>query len=262
MAARETRAFIQSQGDFYLCPLPARQLAADEVAVALAVVWRGQQALTPVYRQRDNGEPELIAEGYERLVPMTVERAGTTQHWAERRLVVRSVRQARAAEAALRARVAQAVAAIEGFNRCGRGKKRCTEVAAIRQAAAAVLERYGVGGLVRLRYDEHVHSRPVRHYRDRPARVREERQVSITGEVEEAAVEAAARRWGWRVYGTNHPGEQLSLERAVLADRNEYLVERSLGRLKGRPLSLPPRYVQRDDHATGLIRLWSIGLWC
>ena len=33
-----------------------------------------------------------------------------------------------------------------------------------------------------------------------------------------------------------------------------------MGRLKGRPLSLTPMYVQRDDHATGLIRLLSIAL--
>ncbi len=46
----------------------------------------------------------------------------------------------------------------------------------------------------------------------------------------------------------------------VWAYRNEYLVERSLGRLKGRPLSLRPMYVQRNDHATGLIRLLSIAL--
>ncbi len=45
-----------------------------------------------------------------------------------------------------------------------------------------------------------------------------------------------------------------------MAYRSEYLVERSLGRLKGRPLSLTPMYVQRDDHATGLIRLLSIAL--
>ena len=38
------------------------------------------------------------------------------------------------------------------------------------------------------------------------------------------------------------------------------LVERSLGRLKGRPLSLTPMSVQRDDHATGLIRLLLITL--
>ena len=46
----------------------------------------------------------------------------------------------------------------------------------------------------------------------------------------------------------------------MLAYRSEYLVERSLGRLKGCPLSLTPMYVQRDDHATGLIRLLSIAL--
>src|SRR5437763_6109444 len=70
----------------------------------------------------------------------------------------------------------------------------------------------------------------------------------------------AGGRLGWRVYVTNQPSEQLSLEQAVLAYRSEYLVERSLGRLKGRPLSLTPMYGQRDDHATGLIRLLSIAL--
>ncbi len=78
--------------------------------------------------------------------------------------------------------------------------------------------------------------------------------------MDEVALEAAVRRLGWRVYGTNQPVASLSLAQAVLAYRSEYLVERSLGRLKGRPLSLTPMYVQRDDHATGLIRLLSIAL--
>jgi hypothetical protein len=71
----------------------------------------------------------------------------------------------------------------------------------------------------------------------------------------EAALESAVRRLGWRIYTTNQPAKQLSLEQAVLAYRSEYLVERSLGRLKVCPLSLTPMYVQRDDSATGLIRL-------
>jgi transposase len=68
------------------------------------------------------------------------------------------------------------------------------------------------------------------------------------------------RRLGWRVYATTQPAAQLSLAQAVLAYRNEYLIERNMGRLKGRPLSLTPMYLERDDHATGLIRLLSIGL--
>jgi len=90
--------------------------------------------------------------------------------------------------------------------------------------------------------------------------VREESQATVEVRVDEEALELAARRLGWRIYSTNQPAEQLSLAQAVWAYRSEYLVERSLGRLKGRPLSLTPMYVQRDDHATGLIRLLSIAL--
>src|SRR5260370_1863304 len=52
----------------------------------------------------------------------------------------------------------------------------------------------------------------------------------------------------------------LSLVQAVEAYRDEYLVEHNFGRLKGHPLSLSPMYVERDDHATGLVRLLSIAL--
>jgi len=52
----------------------------------------------------------------------------------------------------------------------------------------------------------------------------------------------------------------LPLAQAVLAYRRAYLVERSLGRLQGCPVSLTPMYVQRDAQATGLMRLLSIAL--
>jgi len=38
---------------------------------------------------------------------------------------------------------------------------------------------------------------------------------------------------------------------AVLAYREEYLVEPNFGRLKGKPLSLTPMYLQNDQHARG-----------
>ena len=42
--------------------------------------------------------------------------------------------------------------------------------------------------------------------------------------------------------------------------RDEYIIELGFGRLKGKPLFVTPMYLQRDDHATGLIRLLTIGL--
>jgi transposase len=84
--------------------------------------------------------------------------------------------------------------------------------------------------------------------------------VHVAVQRDTAAIQAAERRLGWRVYGTNRPASALTLAQAVLAYRDEYLVERSFGRLKGRSLSLTPMYLADDDRATGLIRWLTVGL--
>jgi hypothetical protein len=88
--------------------------------------------------------------------------------------------------------------------------------------------------------EPHVPWRPVRASRGQPARVECERHAPGEGCVDAAALGAAVQRVGWRVYGTNQPAESLALEQAGLASRSAEQVERSLGRLKGRPLSLTP----------------------
>jgi transposase len=260
MAAHATRAFIAQAGDYYLCPLPQMQLGEGELEEALERVWSGEQALKSVFGENERGEPRLMAQGYEHEVPMSVAVEGQPRQWHERRLVVRSVGHAEAAEAALRARVAKAKAQVEALNLRGRGRRRFEEVATLRQAVNEIVQRHRVEDFLWLRYDQHTTTRPVRAYKERPAYMQEEHQATVEVRVDEEALEAAVRRLGWRIYSTNQPTKQLSLEQAVLAYRSEYLVERSLGRLKGCPLSLTPMYVQRDDHATGLIRLLSIAL--
>ncbi len=259
MGALLTRAFIQAGGDFYLCPLSEIQLPPEALEEYLTPVWRGEQNLTPIYREEEHGERERIAEGYERLEVLTAEVGGPTIIWTERRLVLRSLKQAQAAEAALRARLAKAQQAVTALNERGRGKKRLTAVE-LQQAAEAIVEQHQAQGLLRLSYDEEVRERPVRRYRGRPATVRQEREVRVTVVVDEEALEKAIRRLGWRVYVTNASVERLSLEQAVLAYRDQYLIDRGMGRLKGRPLSLVPMYLQRDDRVTSLIRLLTIGL--
>src|SRR5712671_6626592 len=256
MASRDTRARIAAAGDFYLCPLPQVQLDEGEFDAALEAVRNGEHVLSSVVREGLKGQPEVIAEGYE--YPVAMSQKG--ESWTERRLVVRSVRQAQAAEAALRARVAKAMVQIEALNQRGRGKKRFETVSALRQAVVAIMQRYSVEDLLWFRLNQYDTPRLVRAYRGQPARVDHDRHATVEVRVDEAALEATIHRLGWRVYGTNQPGESLSLAQAVLAYRSEYQVERSFGRLKGRPLSLTPMYVQRDDHATGLIRLLSIAL--
>jgi len=127
-AAQDTRTFMALAGDDSLCPLPQVHLAEGELDEALERVWSGEQALSAVWREQEQGAPQLIAQGYECEVPMRVEVEGWRREWSERRLIVRSVRHAEAAEVALRARVAKAKAQVEALNRRGRGRTRFADV--------------------------------------------------------------------------------------------------------------------------------------
>jgi transposase len=142
----------------------------------------------------------------------------------------------------------------------GRGKPRFSDLPALQAAVEEILTRYRVHGLLAVRYTERVRKSPLRRYGTRPATVRVTRDLGVKAVVERPAVATAIGRLGWRVSATNAPAEQLSLAQAVLAYRSPYLVESDMGRLKGHPLSLTPMSLQRDDHATGLIRRLSVGL--
>jgi len=260
MGALERRAFIHAGGDDYLCPLSEVQLPPAVLAGYLAPVWLGKQAWTMLHRLPQEGTPEPSAEGCERLEPMTAEVAGKPQSWLERRLVMRSFQRAQAGERRLRPRLAKAQAAVTALNTRGRGQRRGPDPSALRQTVDTILSRYGGQGLRHVRYQERFWERPRRRYGRRDATVRLEWDAQVTVSLDQEAVAAAVRQLGWRVYVTTPPSAELSLQEAVLAYRREYLVERAMGRLKGRPLSLTPMYLERDDHATGLIRLLSIGL--
>jgi transposase len=260
MGAIETRAFVQAGRDHYLCPLSKVQLSEEELEGYLEPVWNEEQTLSDIYREQVDGERVRIAEGYERSVELKAVLKGKSVTWTERRLVVRSLKQVRAAKTRLRKRLKKAQDALRALNERKRGKKRHQTVAELRQAAEAVIEKHKVEGLLNLDIQVISHQREVRGYRDRPTRVVVEKELRLEVSVDEAAVKEALRCKGWRVYATNTPVEQLPLAQAVMAYRSQYLVERGCGRLKGRPLSITPMYLERDDHATGLIRLLSIAL--
>jgi hypothetical protein len=63
MASRAPRALLAGQGDFSWWPLPQLPRAAGALEAALEAVWSGEQTRSPVYRERQDGPPERMAEG-------------------------------------------------------------------------------------------------------------------------------------------------------------------------------------------------------
>lgn len=252
LPAHETRACLQAQGDFYLAPLSKVQLPEESLHAYLAPVWREEQELQAVFRLGADGESHLIAEGFEREESMGVEWHGQRVSWIERRLIIRSQAQVKAQQAGLQQRLTVAQAELEALNVHKRGKKIYTELAPVQEKVETILRRHQVAGLLLVQYDQ----RPtITSPKGSPKPV-----VWVQVTRDKAAIQQVIDHLGWRVYVTNQSRDRLSFEQSVLAYREEYVVEHSLGRLKGKPLSLSPMYLQDDKRATGLVRLLSLGV--
>jgi len=150
MAALVTRATLQSQGDYYLCPLSEKQLPPAELACYLQPIWDEEIKVVPLYREDELGQKQWIAEGYERSVEITQEVAGQPVTWQERRLVVRSLAQAQASAQALDTRLDKAQAELAHLLTAKRGKKRLHSREALQLAAAAIVKHHRVADLFTL----------------------------------------------------------------------------------------------------------------
>lgn len=261
MGALATRAFIAAHGDYYLCPLSAVQMPAEDLDQLLEPVWAGQQSLVAIEREGSPAnERETIAEGFEVQVALAAETPDGPVQWDERRLIIRSVSGAQSARKNLHERLARATEAIEALGSRGRGKAVLTDPVQAQERVAKILARYRVEGLLEVIIQTERQARYIRGYAGNAARLQIDEHVVIEARVNDAALEAAERRLGWRVYVTNAPIQQVSLEEAVLVYRQAYRIEHDFARLKGKPLALTPIYLDSDRRVTGLVRLLTIGL--
>lgn len=261
MAARATRLHVAAGGDFYLCPLPVKQVSAAELAALVEPVRLGQQATMPVWRRNEeSGKKEKIAVGYESAVELSGEQDGKPVRFTERRLVVRSLEQAKAETKSLRARLRLAQRQIRALGKPKQGKRVPQTEAQWRAAVEQILSKQRVRDLLEVQFEEQRQQRTVRAWGTRPARTEISAQVTVEMTVRTEALAQAEFLTGWRVYATNAPASDLSLTQAVLAYRGSFLIERGFHRLKGHALALRPLYLRTPQHLTGLVRALLIGL--
>jgi transposase len=265
MAAMGTRAEIVAYGDYYLCPLSAKQMPEADLARVLAPVWSGTLEPSAIRLPTADGAFEApaapVATGFAYTVELSaVDHAGQPHTWQERRLVVRSLALAARQAQGLRQRVARAVMEINALDERKQGKPRVPDETAASQAAAAIIAKHRVEGLVTVTVTTDVHKHLKRRYGLRPVTTVRSERVRVQAASEEAPLADAVRRLGWRVYATNHTAEEMSLAQGVAAYRSEYLIEQGFGRLKGRALSLTPLFLQYEHRVVGLLYLLSIAL--
>jgi len=276
MGALATRAYVQATRNFYTCAcaqcrclMPLAQVGhlPEQLAAWVAAAVSGQVKLQPV---RDPADKGLLGEGYEITRVLNNEVAGHGPvRWTERVLILHSESLAEAGRRGLRQRLTSTQTEILALTpERGRGRKQYTERAPLQAAVDEILERHKVLGLLTVELKLETTDRPVRAYADQPARTETTHRYRVAVTENPAAVAEYEHLLGWRAFATNAFKSHLSLPQAVLAYREEWLIERDCARLKGRPLSLGPLWLAREDtctcgkcrcHAIGLVHLLTLG---
>lgn len=260
MAALATRARLEASGDYYLTPLPWTGDVPALLEEVLIPIWNHERTLNPITVAGDPTE-KLVALGYDttRLQEADIDDEIVT--WEERLLVVFSLTLAKQQRRGLAQRLDHAEQELVALTPPrGRGRRQWDELEPLQDAVQAILNKRRVDGMLEISYEKEIERRHIRKYGDRPARTEERIRYVVHVERNQEAIREARRRMGWRLYVTNTSSDQLSVAEGVIAYRGTPRVDRNFRRLKGRPLGIRPLYVQRDDHAQGMVRLLSLAL--
>ncbi len=161
MGVLETRASIQAHGDYYLCPLSAVQVPADQLAQQVEAARVSGQSLIRVERTQADGQIRCSARGYEQVETITAQLDGVACTWTERRLLVQSMAAKFSAEQALHTRLKHAQQALSELTVRRHGKTVLAERTAVEQAVADTLAHFRVEGLLLVTVNEQVQEQAV-----------------------------------------------------------------------------------------------------
>ena len=259
MSSLQNRTFIEAGGDHYLVPLARTGEIPEIMETLLESVWDKKQPLKVVYTSES--ETEVLALGFEASRSQEAQIDNKKTSWQERVLVIYSPQLAKRNSQSFDKRLSKAEKALCDLTPPrGRGKRQKDDLEALKTQVQAILKKYRVEGFLEVDYHKEVQKRSIRRYKDRPNRTEEAIRYVVDVRRNQQAIDKAHRLFGWRLYATNAPSEKLSLNEAVRVFRKAPNIERNFSRLKGHPLGIRPLYVQRDDHAKGMIRLLCLAL--
>ena len=263
MEALETRAYLVHSGDYYLIPLSQKGDQQDLLAEHVAYVLSAKPDLVSIYSSKGEEEQEvLMARGWENARNQEAVIAEVLVGWQERLLLIYSPALSHSGERGLAERLQSAQEKLARLTPApGRGKRQYDELEPLQEEVTKILNQHRVTDFLQVTYHKQVEERKVRGYKEKPPRTQTTVRYQLVVTQNQAAIQAAQRTMGWRLYVTNAPPERLSLADAVRTYRGSVpTIERLFSRLKGRPLGLRPVFVHREDHLKGLIRLLSLAL--
>lgn len=258
----ENRSYVVGNEDYYLLPLSLVQLSK---AARLEVINDQSKAnLESVYRVKKE-EKELVARGFEQEIELketVTAKNGLSKvlKWKERRLFVKSTAYATAQSKSFEAKLSKIEREIAALPIRKQGKKVLKTRAAYQEKVDNLLKTNGLVDLLQVEIKETKRVKQIRKHLEKPARTEVVSTFEVICQRDKAAIENHKKGFGWQVYATNAPVEQLSFACCVWKYRYQSNIESRFDDLRNKITPLLPLFLQKDDHIKGLVNILMLAL--
>ncbi len=255
-----TRAAIASNGGIYCVPVPMsgqhpqqlRQWVLDPPADTV-----------PIRLPRQDEEEPAVSKGFEVELGKFWFNEETNKwvRWHERYLVVYSQSLAASTIRGQQQRIKSAQTALDKLAADIPGE----DWGELTQKIENILKRYRVNDFFSTTITEETLVTTRNSRRGRPSKnspTESMTSISLQLHIQQVddAIKLSETLAGWRLYVTNAPTTRLTLPKAVMYYRDEWLLERGFHRFKRGSLPALPIYFQNEDRITGLMFILNIAL--
>lgn len=260
-AALSTRATIDQEKGRYLFPLPMTGEIPEKLR---KLVMNPPEEPGLIHLPKIEKDKEIVKEiGRGFAVPEALAfqpESGALHNWIEQWFVVQSHTYANIQKKACLSRIEKAEAELQRLK-----PKKDETAEQFRQRAEKIVKNRKCEGLITLEVQETVTRKEKylgrgRPNPDSPKTVVETREIGVRFHRNPAAIDEVLTLAGWRIYVTNVPASNMSLDQSVRYYREEWLVERGFHRFKQGSLPALPLYVRLPERIKGLMLLLTIAL--
>jgi transposase len=260
-AALSTRATIDQEKGRYLFPLPMTGEVPEKLRQLVMNPPEEPSLIHLTKIEKGKETVKEIGRGFATQETLTFQPESNDSHtWVEQWFVVQSHTFANIPKKAILTRIENAGADLQRLK-----PKKDDTAEQFRQRAEKILKNRKCEGLITVEVQETLTFKEKclgrgRPKRDSPRSVVEAREISVQFQRNPTAIDEALTLAGWRIYVTNVPACDMSLEQSVRYYREEWLVERGFHRFKQGSLPVLPLYVRLHERIKGLMLLLTIAL--
>ena len=234
MSGRKNRAYLQSSGHYYLCPLSEVQCTKKELKKYLELEKESESLLTE--------KGELRAKVFETEELMSEKESGV--EWLERRIVAYSPQYGKSQREKFERRLEKAKQELENLLKAKQGKKIPKGRLEVELKVQEILKKNQVKECLEVKIEELEKGKKY------------ELKVAEKGE----EISEAQAIMGWRVYASNAPLEKMTTLEAIESYRKEYRIEAKFNELLNKITALMPIFLQKNERIRALVKVLLLGI--